>query len=231
MATAGTMTSGIFELVLNAGPVAKFVLGVLLLFSVVSWALIVEKWWQLRRVRRQTLGFVKVFREGRRPSMVHAAARKFRESPLAQLYSAAYVEISGLPEGGDPVIDDGDEGRPGDHVASHDVVSEENMDGLVQIAAAHLQHRGDMPELLPLHEIRSVVQEPPVLTEVIGAAELPDIGAVVAQGNEARPGAGHAGRGGTMPGGSQIHELAPARKTATRSRLMRMKEKGLFKNE
>ncbi|KQW46327.1 MULTISPECIES: hypothetical protein [unclassified Roseateles] len=130
-----------------------------------------------------------------------------------------------------PGPDDGDDGRSGDHVASHDVVNEENMDGLVQIAAAHLQPRGDMPELLPLHEIRSVVQEPPVLTEVIGAAELPDIGAVVAQGNEALPGAGQAGRGGTMPGGSQIHELAPARKTATRSRLMRMKEKGLFKNE
>src|SRR5678815_917365 len=34
LATADTMTSGIFELILNAGPVAKFVLGVLLLFSV-----------------------------------------------------------------------------------------------------------------------------------------------------------------------------------------------------
>jgi biopolymer transport protein TolQ len=63
-------------------------------------------------VRRQTLGFLKVFREGRRPSMVHSAARKFRESPLAQLYAAAYAEISGLPEGSDPVIDDGDEGLP-----------------------------------------------------------------------------------------------------------------------
>jgi biopolymer transport protein TolQ len=43
---------------------------------------------------------------------VHSAARKFRESPLAQLYAAAYAEISGLPEGSDPVIDDGDEGLP-----------------------------------------------------------------------------------------------------------------------
>ena len=118
MATADSLTSGVFELIWNAGPVAKFVLGVLLLFSVVSWALIVEKWWQLRRVRRQTLGFVKVFREGRRPSMVHSAARKFRESPLAQLYSAAYAEISGLPDGTDPVIDDGDEGLPTERLES-----------------------------------------------------------------------------------------------------------------
>src|SRR2546427_226126 len=82
----------------TAGPVAKVVLGILLIFSIVSWALIVEKWWQFRRVRRQTLGFVKVFREARRPSVVHSAARKHRDSPLAQLYAAAYTEISGVPD-------------------------------------------------------------------------------------------------------------------------------------
>ena len=112
MPTSDAFNSGVLELVLNAGPVAKVVLAILLLFSIISWALIVEKWWQLRRVRRQTLGFVKVFREGRRPSMVHSAARKFRDSPLAQLYAAAYGEISGLPDVVDPVVDDGDDGLP-----------------------------------------------------------------------------------------------------------------------
>jgi biopolymer transport protein TolQ len=108
--TSDALSSGVLELVLNAGPVAKFVLAVLLLFSIVSWALIVEKWWQLRRVKRQTLAFVKVFREGRRPSLVHSAARKYRDSPLAQLYAAAYSEISGLPDVMDQVVDDADEG-------------------------------------------------------------------------------------------------------------------------
>jgi biopolymer transport protein TolQ len=108
--TSDAVSSGVLELVLNAGPVAKFVLAVLLLFSVVSWALIVEKWWQLRRVRRQTLGFVKVFREGRRPSLVHSAARKFRDSPLAQVYASAYAEISGVPDVMDAMVDDGEDG-------------------------------------------------------------------------------------------------------------------------
>jgi biopolymer transport protein TolQ len=108
--TSDALSSGVFDLILNAGPVAKFVLVILLLFSIVSWALIVEKWWQFRRVRRQTLAFVKVFREGRRPSIVHSAARKFRDSPLAQLYSAAYGEISGVPDVMDPLVEDGDEG-------------------------------------------------------------------------------------------------------------------------
>jgi len=69
-----TLTGGVLELILSAGPIAKAVLAVLAIFSIISWALIVEKWWQFRRVRRQTLGFLKVFREGRRPSVVAVAA-------------------------------------------------------------------------------------------------------------------------------------------------------------
>ena len=45
MPTSDALSSGVLELVLNAGPVAKVVLAILLLFSIVSWALIVEKWW------------------------------------------------------------------------------------------------------------------------------------------------------------------------------------------
>ncbi len=110
MPTSDPLSSGVLELILNAGPIAKVVLAILLLFSIISWALIVEKWWQLRRVRRQTLAFMKIFREGRRPSVIHSAARKFRDSPLAQLYAAAYGEISGVPDVMDTVVDDGEDG-------------------------------------------------------------------------------------------------------------------------
>jgi hypothetical protein len=153
-------------------------------------------------------------------------------APRADL--AGFVDLSDtvdLTQTDMPRPNDGDDGRPKHHIASHDALSAEDMDWPVQIAAAHLQPHGDMPELLKLHEIRSVVQELPVLTEAIGAAELPDIGAVVARANAALPRAGHAGRGGAMPAEGQMSEPAPSRKTATRSRLMRMKEKGLFKNE
>jgi len=114
--TSDSLNTGILEILWNAGPVAKVVLGILLLFSIISWALIVEKWWQFRRVRRQTLAFVKVFREGRRPSIVHTAARKYRDSPLAQLYGAAYTEVSGVPDVLDHVIEDGDDGLPSERL-------------------------------------------------------------------------------------------------------------------
>jgi biopolymer transport protein TolQ len=107
-----TLNIGILALVWNAGPVAKIVLVVLLVFSVVSWALIVDKAWQFRRIRRETLEFLKIFRDGRRPSLIYSAARRARESPLAQLYTAAYQEVSGLGEVADRVLDDADEGVP-----------------------------------------------------------------------------------------------------------------------
>jgi biopolymer transport protein TolQ len=101
------LTGGILELILSAGPIAKAVLAVLAIFSIISWALIVEKWWQFGRVRRQTLAFLKVFREGRRPSVIAATAKKLRESPLAQLYVGAYDEVG---SGHDlDTLDDGDE--------------------------------------------------------------------------------------------------------------------------
>lgn len=110
------LSSGILALVWNSGPIAKGVLVVLMVFSIVSWALIVEKAFQFRRVRRQTLEFLRVFREARRTSIVHTAARRLRQSPLAQLYSAAYQEVSGIPEVLDKVLDDFDEGLNGDRL-------------------------------------------------------------------------------------------------------------------
>lgn len=113
---AENLSASVFDLLLSAGPVAKAVLAVLLLFSIVSWALIVEKWWQFRRVRRQSVAFLKIFREGRRPSAVMGASRKLRESPLANLYLAGYHEVAGISEIADRVLDEAEEGLPPDRL-------------------------------------------------------------------------------------------------------------------
>jgi biopolymer transport protein TolQ len=111
--TSDAFGSNVLDLVLQAGPVAKAVLVVLGIFSVVSWALIVEKWWQMRRARSQTVQFLRAYREGRQPSVVFGAARKLRESPLAQLYVAAHQEVSGISEMVDHVLDDAEDGLSG----------------------------------------------------------------------------------------------------------------------
>ena len=111
-----SLNSGIAELVLSAGPIAKIVLGVLAVFSIICWALIVEKWWEFRRVRRDSARFLRVFREARRFSVVYGAAKKYRDSPLAQVYLAAGQEMAsmlGSVEVVDRVLEESDEGLPG----------------------------------------------------------------------------------------------------------------------
>ena len=107
-------TSGwaVVQLIAEAGPVAKGVLVVLGVFSVLCWALIIEKWWQFRQVGQQTAAFQRAAREGRRAALVYTAAKKFRESPLAQLYVAGHQELAGLGEVADPLREDGEEGLP-----------------------------------------------------------------------------------------------------------------------
>ena len=59
------MASNVLDPILQAGPLARFVLGVLLFFSVICWALIVEKWWEFRAIKRDAKGFMRAYREGR----------------------------------------------------------------------------------------------------------------------------------------------------------------------
>src|SRR5207253_2444084 len=101
-------TSGwaVVQLIAEAGPVAKGVLVVLGVFSVLCWALIIEKWWQFRQVRQQTAAFQRAAREGRRAAL---AAKKFRESPLAQLYVAGHQELGGFAEVPGPLGEEGEE--------------------------------------------------------------------------------------------------------------------------
>ena len=117
------LTAGVVELVLNAGPVAKFVLLVLAIFSIVCWALIAEKWWEFRKTRRESMRFLKVFRDARRFSVVLAAAKRHRDSPLAQLYIAGCQEVGGHLGGGemlDHALEESDDGVPADRLEAID---------------------------------------------------------------------------------------------------------------
>jgi biopolymer transport protein TolQ len=102
------------ELIANAGLVAKFVLLVLFLLSVVCWAIIFQKAIQLRLIARETARFLKAYRESRRFSIVAAGAKRLRQSPLARVYLAAYQELSAaggaVPDLMDGPPEEGEEG-------------------------------------------------------------------------------------------------------------------------
>jgi biopolymer transport protein TolQ len=96
--------SGLFRFFLDAGPMAKLVLAVLVAFSLGSWAVVFGKLVQLARANAQTRSFLEVFHRSARFSEVNAAAGKLHASPLVGIFQAGYAEIDSqikhTPEGG-----------------------------------------------------------------------------------------------------------------------------------
>jgi len=90
----------IVDLVAETGAVAKVVLLLLLLFSVVSWAIILSKWSLLRRARVQSGRFVRAFRKAQRLQDVATVAEQFQPSPLVAVFNGGFQEYR--RQGGNP---------------------------------------------------------------------------------------------------------------------------------
>jgi biopolymer transport protein TolQ len=84
----------IVSLILRAGWVEQFVLLVLLLFSAMSWAVIVYKSRVLTRVAKQNASFMSVFRKSSRFSEVQAHCASLPASPLVGLFQSGYAELT-----------------------------------------------------------------------------------------------------------------------------------------
>ena len=72
---------------------AKVVLGILLLFSLISWIIIFAKYIRLRKISRQSDRFVAFFRKSKRFSEVNTVAGELGDSPLTTLFKAGYAEL------------------------------------------------------------------------------------------------------------------------------------------
>jgi biopolymer transport protein TolQ len=84
----------VWSLVMDAGPMAKFVLFVLAVFSVVSWGLAAERLRRFRRAERDSNAFLARFRTGGGLAAIHDETTSTLASPLAQIYRAGFREIS-----------------------------------------------------------------------------------------------------------------------------------------
>src|SRR5438445_1810400 len=82
----------IVDMISNSGAVAKLVLLSLLVFSLISWAIILTKWRLLRRARVQSGRFVRAFRKAQRLQDIAAVADQFRPSPLVGVFEGGYDE-------------------------------------------------------------------------------------------------------------------------------------------
>lgn len=91
--TAATSTFSIIEVVKHAGPVVKFIMALLVLFSITSWAIIFLKGLTLRKAAREGEIFLKMFWESRQLEEIYRSSRDLNQTPLAELYKAGYREL------------------------------------------------------------------------------------------------------------------------------------------
>lgn len=84
----------ILSLILEGSYVGQFVLLVLLVFSAVSWGIIIYKNMQLKKAARQSATFLDVFRKSSRFSEVQAVCTTLGTSPLVGLFQAGYAELN-----------------------------------------------------------------------------------------------------------------------------------------
>jgi biopolymer transport protein TolQ len=85
--------SEIGNLVAQTGPVAKVVLLLLLLFSLLSWAIILSKGTKFRRMRSQSGRFLRAYRKaGGCLQDVSAVSEQFKPSPLVAVFEGGYDE-------------------------------------------------------------------------------------------------------------------------------------------
>jgi biopolymer transport protein TolQ len=83
----------VWQLFANTGLVARIVLGLLLIFSVFSWAIIFHKHRSFKAARRDSREFLKIFRQSKKLSDIRASCRTLKASPLVEVFLAGYREI------------------------------------------------------------------------------------------------------------------------------------------
>ena len=77
----------------HTGWVGKTVLGILLLFSILSWGTIFVVWRRFNRSEKASKRFVAIFRKAKRLADVQSASGPLAQSPLVGLFRAGYAEI------------------------------------------------------------------------------------------------------------------------------------------
>jgi biopolymer transport protein TolQ len=82
-----------FETITHSGPLAFFVLVLLVVFSIGSWAIIVVKFMALRAAQKGSAEFLEHFWQSKRLDEIFTRTEQMAASPLAQVFRAGYQEL------------------------------------------------------------------------------------------------------------------------------------------
>ncbi|MCF6247272.1 MAG: protein TolQ [Desulfobacula sp.] len=89
-----TDTVGLFYMLSGAGAVVKFVLLLLLFFSITSWAIMFIKFRYIRKAFKDSAEFTDVFWQCRNLADAFSKAKALRSSPVARIFITAYMELA-----------------------------------------------------------------------------------------------------------------------------------------
>jgi biopolymer transport protein TolQ len=92
----GAIPTSSWELVLASSTETKVVLAVILVFSLLSWFIIVYKWWQFRRVRRQADKFFAEMERATRLEEAYHTVMRLPPSPYNRIFREAMSFVADL---------------------------------------------------------------------------------------------------------------------------------------
>lgn len=94
LAQSATFSGGLGGWVGHTGPMARAVLLLLVIFSIVSWAIIVYKGLVLHAAHSQSQTFLQIFRKSSKFSEVNSVCGQLKASPLVGVFQAGYLEVN-----------------------------------------------------------------------------------------------------------------------------------------
>ncbi len=97
-----TNQAGLWQMVAEAGPIVKLVLLTLLIFSIISWAIIIYKMLLLRKVEKEGAIFYDLFWDKSQFSVIEDLAKNYANSPLTALFNSAYAELKTIMSEAEP---------------------------------------------------------------------------------------------------------------------------------
>lgn len=93
-----TVSLGAWDIIANASPIVMMVLLLLIVFSVLTWAIIFFKWGTIRRCFANSENFLDIFWSGKSMDHIYSESKKYTGAPVAKIFQSGYVELQRLME-------------------------------------------------------------------------------------------------------------------------------------
>lgn len=92
-AAAATGTPSFTDVMFHSGPTGFLVMALLVVFSIVSWGIILVKLLAIRNAQKTSVEFLELFWQSKRLDEIFAKSEQLATSPLAQVFRAGYQEL------------------------------------------------------------------------------------------------------------------------------------------